>query len=106
MKEKDLIEFLRSTIESDALISRIFNLFHLNYKYSIKELNSLIDYGVQNGYFTIEDVEVPNKTYKEVDWKPDNIYQEVLIINEERYIKSLFSGEGTVPEEFKKFLVI
>jgi len=53
MKEKDLIELLRSTIESDALISRLFNLFHLDYKYSIKELNSLIDYGVQYGYFTI-----------------------------------------------------
>lgn len=103
MKEKHLIELLRSTIESDAIVSRLFNLYHIEYKYTLQELNTIIDYGVQKGYFTIENVDDENIKYKTINWSADNIYQEVLMVNKDNYIKGLFSGKGMVPNEFCQF---
>lgn len=104
MKKKDLIEFLRSTVESDAIVSRLFNLFHLKYQYSIQELNSIVEYGLEIGAFTIEDVTDSDKKYVAIDWKGDNIYQELLMTDKSEYIESLFSGEGKIPDDFEKFL--
>lgn len=104
MKEKDLIELLRSTIESDAIVSRLFNLYHIEYKYTLEKLNKIIDYGVQNNYFTIENVNDGSIKYTEIDWKADNTYQEILMINKDSNIKQLFSGKGSVPDEFCQFI--
>lgn len=104
MKEKDLVELLRSTIESDAIISRLFNLFHIKYKYSIDELNSIIEYGVTNGYLTIEDVNDGSVNYRKIDWKIDNTFQEVLMVKKDVDIKNLFSEKGIVPDAFCKFI--
>lgn len=104
MKEKDLIELLRSTIESDAIVSRLFNLYHIKYKYTLEKLNKIIDYGVQNNYFIIENVNDGSINYTEIDWKADNTYQEVLMINKDSNIKQLFSGKGSVPNEFCQFI--
>jgi hypothetical protein len=104
MKKQDLIEFLRSTIEEDALISRLFNLFHLQYGYSINELDTIIKFGVDNGYFSIENVGSAAKKYNSVEWVEDNTYQEITMNNEDRFIANLFSEETHVPEEFVQFL--
>lgn len=104
MKEIDLIELLRSTIESDAIVTRLFNLYHIEYKYTLEKLNKIINYGVQNNYFTIKNVNDESINYTEIDWKADNTYQEVLMINKDSNIKQLFSGEGNVPDEFRQFI--
>ena len=104
MKEQDLIEFLRSTIEGDAIISRLFNLFHLEYNYSIENLNYLIKYGVEKGCFSIEGVDDAEKKYGEVDWREDNNYQEIIMNNEEQYITCLFASAAYIPEDFIKFV--
>lgn len=56
MKKEDLIEFLSSTIEEDAIVSKLYNLFHIEYKYEINYLNDLFQYGVGEKYFFIESV--------------------------------------------------
>lgn len=104
MKEKDLIELLRSTIESDAIVSRLFNLYHIEYKYALLELNTIIDYGIQEGYFIVENVDDENIKYESIDWSADNTYQEVLMVNRDNIIKDLFSGNGVVPNKFYRFI--
>ena len=104
MKKQDLIELLRSTIEEDALVSRLFNLFHLHYGYSINELDAIIEFGTKNGYFSIENVVSAEKKYNEIEWAADNNYQEIIMNNEERFTACLFSKEDCVPEEFAQFL--
>ena len=105
MKKQDLMEFLRSTVEGDAIVSRLFNLFHLEYGYSIESLNGLIQYGVENDYFSIENVNDSEAKYKEVDWRKDNNFQEIIVNNEEKYILCLFSAEAYIPEEFTRFVI-
>jgi len=104
VKKQDLIEFLRSTIEEDAIVSRLFNLFHLEYGYSIESLNCLIQYGVEKGYFSIENINNSEKKYKVVEWRIDNTFQEIIMNNEEKYIPCLFAREACVPEEFIQFV--
>ncbi|MBC1922897.1 hypothetical protein [Listeria grayi] len=104
MKKKDLIEFLQSTIEEDTIVSRLYRLFHIDYNYSIEELNNLITYGINNDYFIISNVANPEETYKEINWEKDNSYQEITMKNEEKYIPYLFSEDVHIPEEFKLFL--
>lgn len=97
MKKKDLIEFLQSAIEEDAIVSRVYMLFHLDYNYPIEELNDLITYGVNNNYFIISNVANPKQTYKEVNWEKDNSYQEITMKNEEKNIPYLFSEDVHIP---------
>ena len=104
MKKQDLIEFLRSTIEEDAIVSILFNFFHLQHGYSIESLNCLIQYGVEKGYFSIENVNDSEKKYKEVEWRIDNTFQEIIMNNEAKYIPCLFAREACVPEEFIRFV--
>ena len=104
MKKLDLIELLRSTIEGDALVSRLYNLFHLHYGYSINELNTIIKLGTEKGYFSIENVCSSEKKYNDIEWVEDNIYQEIVMNDEGRFIASLFSEEAHIPEEFVQFL--
>lgn len=82
MKEKDLVEFLSSTIEEDAIISRVYNLFHITRGYPIEELNIIVEHGKINGIFKIKSVKNANKKYSIVDWSPNNIEQEIIISDE------------------------
>lgn len=104
MKKEDLVEFLRSTIESDAIISRLYRLFHLEYGYSLSELSNIIYYGVKKNYFSIENVYDEKIKYEKIDWRLDNIEQEVIMNEPEKYIGRLFSENVEIPEEFLLFL--
>ncbi|WP_142956796.1 hypothetical protein [Enterococcus faecalis] len=104
MKKEDLIEFLSSTIEEDAIVSRLYHLFHIEYKYKIKFLNNLIQYGVEKKYFSIVSVTDSNKIYTEVEWKSDNNYQEIVMNNHEEIVECLFSNNPCIPKDFMKFV--
>lgn len=104
MKREDLIEFLSSTIEEDAIVSRLYNLFHIEYKYEIKILNDLVQYGVENKFFSIENVVNPNERYNEVEWKSDNTYQEIIMNDDEEFVNCPFSTNPCVPKGFTQFL--
>ena len=104
MKKEDLIEFLLSTIEEDAIISRIYNLFHVEKGYSIEELNLLAQYGIDNSYFILIDVLKGVRLYTEIDWKLDNITQEIIMKNMDKFKPYLFTRNPCVPKEFIHFL--
>lgn len=106
LKEKDLIELLSSTIEEDAIISRIYNLFHITCGYTIKELNAIIEFGRNEGIFKIENVSNPSQQYNDVEWNADNVEQEILVTNDskEQLISVLFSSEPRIPNLFKQFI--
>lgn len=104
MKKEDLIEFLSSTIEEDAIISRLYNLIHIEYKYELKLLDDLVQYGVEKHYFSIESVAHSDETYDKVEWKSDNNYQEVIMTDHEEIVECLFSSNTQIPEDFTKFL--
>lgn len=104
MKKNDLIEFLRSTIESDAIVSRLYRLFHIEYGYSLEELSDIIFYGVEHGYFSLESVNDERIKYSEIDWRIDNVEQEVIMNEPEKYIRFLFNQNVEIPKEFVYFL--
>ncbi|ASM35184.1 Uncharacterised protein [Campylobacter sputorum subsp. bubulus] len=104
MKKDHLIEFLSSTIEEDAIISRIYNLFHNEWKYSLDELNEIINFGIENGDLLIENVNDINIHYDRVDWRLDNIYQEIVMIDIYKYMPLLFSSNPVIPKEYEKFI--
>ena len=104
MKKDDLIEFLSSTIEEDAIISRIYNLFHNEWKYSLDELNEIINFGVKNGDLVIENVKDPAIQYDTIDWRLDNVYQEILMVDIYKYMPLLFNENPQVPKEYEKFI--
>lgn len=103
MIEEDLLELLISILEEDAIISRLYNYFHIHKQYEIAVLNEIIDYGIEKQIFEIENVEDDNHSYFTVDWSSDNTYQEIILSNSEQYIPILFSDNPTLPEEFEKF---
>lgn len=104
MKKDDLIEFLSSTIEEDAIISRICNLFHNEWKYSLDELNEIINFGIKNGDLVIENVEDITIHYDTIDWRLDNVYQEIIMVDIYKYMPLLFSKNPQVPKEYEKFI--
>ena len=104
MKKGDLIEFLSSTIEEDAIISRIYNLFHNEWKYSLDELNEIINFGIKNGDLVIENVEDTTIHYDTIDWRLDNVYQEILMVDIYKYMSLLFNKNPQVPKEYEKFI--
>ena len=104
MKKDDLIEFLSSTIEEDAIISRIYNLFHNEWNYSLDELNEIINFGVKNGDLVIENVKDPAIQYDTIDWQLDNVYQEILMVDIYKYMPLLFNENPQVPNEYEKFI--
>ena len=77
MKKENLVEFLSSIIEEDAIISRLYNLFHIKYGYEIQELDGLVQYGISNSNFIIEQSD---------------------------FIKLLFSENPEIPKDFVQFL--
>ena len=104
MKKDDLIEFLSSTIEEDAIISRIYNLFHNEWKYSLDELNEIINFGIKNGDLVIENVEDTTIHYDTIDWRLDNVYQEIVMVDIYKYMPLLFNKNPQVPKEYEKFI--
>ena len=104
MKKDDLIEFLSSTIEEDAIISIIYNLFHNEWNYSLDELNEIINFGVKNGDLVIENVKDPAIQYDTIDWQLDNVYQEILMVDIYKYMPLLFNKNPQVPKEYEKFI--
>lgn len=102
MKKTDLIELLSSIIEEDAIISRVYNLFHSSYDYSLHELDEIIYYGIQNNYFSLENVDDDSVKYETIDWRTDNTYQEIVMIDNERFVLDLFDKKE-VPKEFLQF---
>lgn len=105
MKNEDLIELLRSTIESDAIISTLYAVFHLNRGYSLELLDKIIQYGVDEGILIIGNINDYDKRYNKIDWSQDNSIQEVFMPNSQNYIKVLFSCEPSIPKEFKQFVI-
>ena len=85
MRKEHIIELLSSAIEGDGIISVVFNFFHNEWHYSLDELNEIIHFGVKNGDLTIENVKNANIRYDTIDWRLDNIYQEI-------YLRSKDSG--------------
>ncbi|MCI6989054.1 MAG: hypothetical protein MR902_05715, partial [Campylobacter sp.] len=91
MKKEHLIELLSSAIEEDAMIDRLFYLFHLEWKYSLKELDKIIKFGIENGDLAIENVKDTTIHYDTIDWRLDNVYQEILMVDIYKYMPLLFS---------------
>ena len=104
MKKENLVEFLSSIIEEDAIISRLYNLFHIKYGYEIQELDGLVQYGIRNSNFIIENIDNSDVTYDKVEWREDNNFQEVVIIEQCDFIKLLFSENPEIPKDFVQFL--
>ena len=104
MKKENLVELLSSIIEEDAIISRLYNLFHIKYGYKIQELDDLVQYGVFNNNFIIENIDNSDATYDKVEWREDNNFQEIVIIEQSDFIKLLFSENPEIPKDFVQFL--
>ena len=104
MKKDDLIEFLSSTIEEDAIISRIYNLFHNEWNYSLDELNEIINFGIKNGDLIIADMDDYDKFYDTIDWRLDNVYQEIIMVDIHKYMPLLFNENPQVPKEYERFI--
>ncbi|BDR59371.1 hypothetical protein [Xylocopilactobacillus apicola] len=104
MKKEDLIELLSSIIEEDAVISRIYNLFHVYYKYEIKLLDEIVKYGIQNGFFDVEAPGDSDKLFTEIKWSQNNISQEIILNGHEEVIKMVFAKKPKIPKLFTCFL--
>ena len=104
MRKENLVEFLSSIIEEDAIISRLYNLFHIRYGYEIQELDNLVQHGVKNNNFIIENIDSSDVTYNKVEWSEDNNFQEIVIIENSDFVRQLFSETPEIPKDFVQFL--
>lgn len=104
MRKEHIIELLSSAIEGDGIISVVFNFFHNEWHYSLDELNEIIHFGVKNGDLTIENVKNANIRYDTIDWRLDNIYQEIVMVDIYKYMPLLFNENPQVPKEYEKFI--
>ena len=104
MRKENLVEFLSSIIEEDAIISRLYNLFHIRYGYEIQELDNLVQHGVKNNNFIIENIDSSDVTYNKVEWSEDNNFQEIVIIENSDFVRQLFSETPEIPKVFVQFL--
>ena len=104
MKKDHLIELLCSAIEGDGIISIVFHFFHITLGYSLDELNEIINFGIKNGDLVIENVEDITIHYDTIDWRLDNVYQEIIMVDIYKYMPLLFSKNPQVPKEYEKFI--
>ena len=104
MRKEHIIELLSSAIEGDGIISVVFNFFHNEWHYSLDELNEIIHFGVKNGDLVIADIDDYDKFYDTIDWRLDNVYQEILMVDINKYMPLLFNDNPQVPDEYKKFV--
>ena len=72
--------------------------------YSLDELNEIINFGVKNGDLVIENVEDATIHYDTIDWRLDNVYQEILMVDIYKYMPLLFNENPQVPKEYEKFI--
>ena len=57
MREKHIVELLSSAIEGDGIISVVFKFFHIDWEYTLEELDLIINFGIKNGDLHIEDMQ-------------------------------------------------
>ena len=105
MTFEDLRELLLSIAEEDAIISTLFSLFIINKRYSPQVLEEIIFYGVTIGWFAIVSVENNDILYTDIEWRMDNVFQEIVFCDNDFAVKTLFTQEGGIPELFKKFIL-
>ena len=63
-----------------------------------------MQYGIRNSNFIIENIDNSDVTYDKVEWREDNNFQEVVIIEQSDFIKLLFSENPEIPKDFVQFL--
>ena len=105
MTFEDLRELLLSIAEEDAIISTLFSFFIKNKGYSPQILEEIIFYGVTIGWFEIVNVENNDILYTDIEWRMDNVFQEVVFCDNDFAVKTLLTQEGEIPELFKKFIL-
>lgn len=105
MTFEDLRELLLSIVEEDAIISTLFSFFIKNKGYSTQILEEIVFYGVTIGWFEIVNVENNDILYTDIEWRIDNVFQEIVFCDNDFGVKTLFTQEGGIPELFKKFIL-
>ena len=101
----DLRELLLSIVEEDAIISTLFSFFIKNKGYSPQILEEIIFYGVTIGWFEIVSVENNDILYTDIEWRMDNVFQEVVFCDNNFAVKTLFTQVSGIPELFRKFIL-
>lgn len=105
MNEDDLKELLLSIAEEDAIIAQLYTFFIIGKGYSIDILEQIIGHGISIGWFEIVSVNCNDKLYTNIDWKIDNVFQEVLFSNIDIAIRYLFCSSDEIPATFKQFIL-
>ena len=105
MTFEDLREFLLSIAEEDAIISTLFSFFIKNKGYSPQILEEIVFYGVTIGWFEIVSVENNDILYTDIEWRMDNVFQEVVFCDNNFAVKTLFTQVSGIPELFRKFIL-
>ena len=104
MRQEHIVELLSSAIEGDGIISVVFKFFHIDWGYTLEELDLIINFGIKNGDLLIEDMHNENKHYDKIDWRLDNVYQEIVMVDIYKYMPLLFSKHPTVPDPYRQFI--
>ena len=105
MKEEDLIELLTSILEEDAIVSRLYTYFYKHLNYPLELLVSIINFGLEEGFFQVVDTESNDTIIESINWQADNIEQEILMCDENQFMNNLFNNKPSVPEEFQQFIL-
>ena len=105
MKEEDLIELLTSILEEDANVSRLYTNFYKHLNYPLELLVSIINFGLEEGFFQVVDTESNDTIIESINWQADNIEQEILMCDENQFMNNLFNNKPSVPEEFQQFIL-
>ena len=105
MKTEDLKEFLLSIAEEDAIISRLYGFFSVRKGYSVQILEEIIQHGIKIGRFEMVTVQTGETTHKDIEWKIDNISQEIVFSDRNFPVMTLFNKSDEIPDEFKQFIM-
>ncbi|HEL1676702.1 TPA: hypothetical protein ACIRI2_002011 [Streptococcus suis] len=103
MKTEDLKELVLSIAEEDAIISRLYGLFSLRKGYSVQLLEEIIQHGIKIGWFEMVTVQTGEITHKDIEWKIDNVFQEIIFSDRNFSVMTLFNESDEIPNEFKQF---
>lgn len=104
MKIEDLKEFLLSIAEEDAIISRLYVFFSVRKGYSVQILEEIIQHGIKIGWFEMVTVQTGETTHKDIEWKIDNVSQEIVFSDRNFPVMTLFNKSDEIPDEFKQFI--
>lgn len=104
MKTEDLKELLLSIAEEDAIISRLYGFFSVRKGYSVQILEEIIQHGIKIGWFEIVIVQTGEITHKDIEWKLDNVSQEIIFSDTNFSVMALFNKSNDIPDEFKQFI--